>query len=304
MSILLIADKPIQVLPSLAVAIGLNEAIFIQQLHYWLNGAQRSKTFGQMRENRMWIYNTPEEWQVQNFPFWSVSTIRRVINSCKSQGVLDIELELSPMVPGGRRNWYTVNYDKVAEIGSVQNEQTGVSNMNRPSVQNEHAIYIDTENTTETTHKSLAEPPDGGQQADDVTAGEQQAFTELMEQPEQPDEQKPKRKRSPKQMELDATLEALVAAFKLPRDNITDTRWSTLRGAARQLIKAKIAVIQIPALHRYVVVELGYKSSTENALVKYAADFMKREAERASKPAVGAPSAATVAEAALYGGAS
>lgn len=37
MSKLLIDDYPIQVLPKLAKVIGLNEAIILQQLHYWLN---------------------------------------------------------------------------------------------------------------------------------------------------------------------------------------------------------------------------------------------------------------------------
>ncbi len=37
-SSLLIEESPLQVLPSLAKAIGLNEAIFAQQLHYWLRG--------------------------------------------------------------------------------------------------------------------------------------------------------------------------------------------------------------------------------------------------------------------------
>lgn len=36
MSKLLIDDYPIQVLPKLAKEIGLNEAIFLQQVHYWL----------------------------------------------------------------------------------------------------------------------------------------------------------------------------------------------------------------------------------------------------------------------------
>ena len=33
---LLISEPPLQVLPSLAVKIGLNEAIVLQQIHYWL----------------------------------------------------------------------------------------------------------------------------------------------------------------------------------------------------------------------------------------------------------------------------
>ena len=36
MSNLLINESPLQVLPTLATYIGLNEAIFLQQVHYWL----------------------------------------------------------------------------------------------------------------------------------------------------------------------------------------------------------------------------------------------------------------------------
>lgn len=34
---LLINEPPLQVLPTLAKTIGLNEAIVLQQVHYWLN---------------------------------------------------------------------------------------------------------------------------------------------------------------------------------------------------------------------------------------------------------------------------
>ena len=54
---LLINEPPLQVLPSLAAKIGLDNAIFIQQLHYWLliikhltNGKERIFLFTQ-REN-------------------------------------------------------------------------------------------------------------------------------------------------------------------------------------------------------------------------------------------------------------
>ena len=53
---LLITEPPLLVLPSLAIAIGLNEAIFLQQLHYWLQQA------GKERDGRRWIYNTYDEW--------------------------------------------------------------------------------------------------------------------------------------------------------------------------------------------------------------------------------------------------
>ncbi|HDE3362621.1 TPA: DnaD domain protein, partial [Staphylococcus aureus] len=40
MNKLLIDDYPIQVLPKLAELIGLNEAIVLQQIHYWLNNSK------------------------------------------------------------------------------------------------------------------------------------------------------------------------------------------------------------------------------------------------------------------------
>jgi hypothetical protein len=79
MSKLLIDEPPLQVLPSLALAIGLNEAIFLQQLHYWL---QRSE---HQHAGQRWVYNTLEGWHEQ-FPFWSMSTVRRTIRSLKAQG--------------------------------------------------------------------------------------------------------------------------------------------------------------------------------------------------------------------------
>jgi hypothetical protein len=54
---LLIDESPFQFQPSLAATLGLNEAIFIQQTHYWL---QRTK---HERDGRWWVYNTMEAWQ-------------------------------------------------------------------------------------------------------------------------------------------------------------------------------------------------------------------------------------------------
>ena len=48
----LIDDYPILVLPKLAEKIGLNEAIILQQIHYWL---KESKHF---YDNKIWVYNS------------------------------------------------------------------------------------------------------------------------------------------------------------------------------------------------------------------------------------------------------
>ncbi len=80
-SSLLIAEPPLIVLPTLATLAGLNEAIFLQQLHYWI---LRS---GKERDGRLWIYNTYDEWQAQ-LPFWSRATLRRIVNGLEERGLI------------------------------------------------------------------------------------------------------------------------------------------------------------------------------------------------------------------------
>jgi len=73
---MLLDSEPLIIIPDLAVKVGLNESIILQQIHYWL---EINKKVGRnYLENRFWTYNKYEEWQKQ-FPFWSVSTIKRAI---------------------------------------------------------------------------------------------------------------------------------------------------------------------------------------------------------------------------------
>jgi len=101
---LLIAEPPLQVLPSLATAIGLNEAIFLQQIYYWSLGAS-----GVEADGHRWIYNTQEQWRAQ-FPFWSVDTIQRTVKSLRTKGVLltTNKMNRSKM---DRTLWYAIDHD-------------------------------------------------------------------------------------------------------------------------------------------------------------------------------------------------
>ncbi len=145
---LLIDDYPIQVLPKLAVEIGLNEAIILQQIHYWLN---QSKHF---YDGKKWIYNTYEDWNEQ-FPFWSVMTIRRTITSLEKQNLI---ISANYNKAGfDKTRWYSIDYEEVESVNRrcVQNEQTMCSKRTDGSVQNEQTNTIDyTENTTESISMS------------------------------------------------------------------------------------------------------------------------------------------------------
>jgi uncharacterized phage protein (TIGR02220 family) len=107
MSRLLIMESPVMIIPSLAVKIGLNEAVVLQQIHYWLGISKH------MIRGRNWVYNTYEEWQKQ-LPFWSVSTIKRTIHSLEMKGLLlsDNYNEMKM----DKTKWYSIDYYKLQEL--------------------------------------------------------------------------------------------------------------------------------------------------------------------------------------------
>ena len=149
MSKLLIDDYPIQVLPKLAKEIGLNEAIILQQMHYWTNNSKH------IYDGKKWIYNSYNEWQKQ-FPFWSVVTIKRAI----------YKLEEKNLVYVGNYNkagfdktkWYSVNYEEVEGMirPSYQNDTTSVSKRYDGEYQNDTTNTIDYPENTSEINKPLS----------------------------------------------------------------------------------------------------------------------------------------------------
>lgn len=99
---LLIEEPPLQVLPSLAQAIGLEEAIVVQQLHYLLRDQRNGKTVGGHR----WIYNTYAEWEESFFPFWSNATIRRIFDRLEKMLIV---ISCQPEGGFSRRKYYRLN---------------------------------------------------------------------------------------------------------------------------------------------------------------------------------------------------
>lgn len=147
MNNLLISEPPLQVLPTLAVRVGLKEAIVLQQFHYWL---QRS---GNNRDGYKWVYNSYDEWHKQ-FPFFSKVTLRRTINSLEKQGYL---------VSGNynkagfdKTKWYRIDYQRLNKACD-QNDHTRCSNCSHAGEQNEQTNTNRLpETTTETTKENSA----------------------------------------------------------------------------------------------------------------------------------------------------
>ena len=111
MSKLLFDENPLVVNTGLAVKIGLNEAIILQQIHYWLEINKKAKR--NFRDNETWCYNTYKEWQEQ-FPFFSLKTIQRTIISLENMDFLITgnynKLKID------KTKWYRINYKTLENV--------------------------------------------------------------------------------------------------------------------------------------------------------------------------------------------
>lgn len=182
MSRLLINENPLQVLPSLACAIGLNEAVILQQVHYWMNSSRH------VYDGRRWVYNSVPNWQKQ-FPFWSESTVKRALLSLEKQGmVISANYNRDPR---DQSKWYSINYGALDVLEQQQKrvndasgqfdpmEQTNMTRCNEPTChdargQDEPMRQVNMtrplpETTTENTQEITAENKTLGAQADAST---------------------------------------------------------------------------------------------------------------------------------------
>lgn len=166
MSNLLLDERPLIVLPSLAAGLqSLDEAVILQQIHYWIEKKQN------YRDGRYWVYNSMGNW-MQQFPWIkSRTTLTRYFNNLEKKGLL---------ITGNynkagfdKTKWYTIDYSALSNFeqrlyrSCTTSDQNLVNGTYRSCTTN----TIDyQENTTQTT--TLASWPAGqsnavSQQSDD-----------------------------------------------------------------------------------------------------------------------------------------
>lgn len=108
-SLLIRGAVPIVFQRELAHAIGLNQAIVLQELAYLFDKTKSGKVI----DGERWIYNTYEEWQENFFPFFSVGTLARIIQDLEKRRLL-----LSCQPEGGisRRKYYRLGEGAVGKL--------------------------------------------------------------------------------------------------------------------------------------------------------------------------------------------
>jgi len=113
---LLTIDHPITIVLPIAKAIGLNEAIVLQRLHELLNEPGATVERG----GHTWVRSTYEQWH-DNFPFWSIITIKRIFNRLEKEGII-ITRRFN------KSNWdqtkyYRIDYRVLDNFCSLQREE-------------------------------------------------------------------------------------------------------------------------------------------------------------------------------------
>ncbi|CAK1923495.1 conserved hypothetical protein [Vibrio crassostreae] len=167
---LLFIDRPLVVNPLLAVEIGLNEAVVLQQIKYWVERTQH-RAFG-----RGWVYKTVNDWG-KEFPFWSNGTIRRTIKSLSDSGLIETR-KLHGHFYNESSNqtlWYSLSpvktpcdqnelMGKKEEIPCDQNEQMDVINLSKCTC--DQIDQLSTETTTEITPETTSPKSPKGEKVD------------------------------------------------------------------------------------------------------------------------------------------
>lgn len=152
-SSLLIDETPLQVLPTLAVAIGLNEAIFVQQLHWLLNHSGKAVA----GQEGVWIYNTIEEWH-SKYPFWSARTIDRIIKGLKELSVLRVG-RFNKMAIDQTR-WYSIDYDVLNSLSPITTDwRDGLRQNGVMTLRQNGAMLPKNKNTYQREEEAQSAPP-------------------------------------------------------------------------------------------------------------------------------------------------
>lgn len=94
-NIRILDSRPLVLSAELATKIGLNEAILLQQLTFWLK---------RTRDGKKYVYKTYEEWK-KELPFWSERTIKRAVANLR-------EMELIKTQKINQNQLYFLNNDK------------------------------------------------------------------------------------------------------------------------------------------------------------------------------------------------
>lgn len=135
-----------------AELIGLNEAIALEEMRSWTAWNERHSKRSHCNEGVWWLYNSPAEWKAKHFPWWSESTIRRVLDKLTTAGLATS----ATYEQGSSRRWWAVGKVESAPPNRKKHHQYELPFMQNdtPALQIASAAF---QNDTHTGIESLQE---------------------------------------------------------------------------------------------------------------------------------------------------
>ncbi|MDN4495122.1 hypothetical protein [Ureibacillus aquaedulcis] len=105
---LLINEPTVNLYPTLAVALGINEALILAKLDSLLETSSVSK------EGHIWCKHTYHQWHT-HFPFRCKKTIERAIRKLEKHGYI---ISITTFENGlmDKTKWYRIDYDKMQQL--------------------------------------------------------------------------------------------------------------------------------------------------------------------------------------------
>lgn len=128
---LLIDEPPLVIVVRLAVVVGLDEALLLQQIRYWLADERRPH----VRDGQRWV--SPREVDLfAPLAFRSQKTIARALRSLEGRGLLHSS-ERYNRLPGDRTKWYTIDFERVATLPATPEGQNATIKRDKTPSSNE-----------------------------------------------------------------------------------------------------------------------------------------------------------------------
>lgn len=151
-SSLLLQEPPLQVLPTLATALGLEAAVVLQQLYFLLQNPKNGRSIGGER----YIFNTYEQWHADHFPFIPERSLRRIFVRLEKTGLI---ISCQPEGTVSRRKYYRIGMGALAHLTygrfSEQREASKLAASKKPSWPLPLTEITNREERNETTGKVL-----------------------------------------------------------------------------------------------------------------------------------------------------
>jgi len=156
---------PMRIDRDLAAEIGLNESIVLLQIEYLISISNKE------RDGRLWTYQTLADLKDVYFPWWSVTTLHRIVKNLEQRGL--IVIGNYNKLGYDRTQWFALNEEGINSLHSVaifqneksilqneksifQNDKIDLAKMKNGSYQNETTIP---ESTTENTQRKKDRAP-------------------------------------------------------------------------------------------------------------------------------------------------